>query len=197
MTAINLHISKSQAVICVDSLASLPRSKEPAKFVSKAFPLMHIHTVVLGAGTFQFILDWVRFIQEQSYATNVLDLNKITPKYLNKLVGKYSTQGFEQNTIYHIGYMEKDESIHAFSYRSDNLFTSKKYEYVSTVTKPPIKIPEVKTLPDDLYNTMVQQKIEDDKALVGEKVGIGGKCFAILVDKHGIFISAGKTLDTG
>ena len=197
MTAINLHIAKSQAVICVDSQASLPMSGEPAKFVSKAFPLMHIHTVVLGSGTFQFVLDWVRFIQEQSLATNVLDLDRITPEYLNKLVQKYSDQGLGQNTIYQIGYMEKDESIHAFSYRSNDQFTSKQYEYVSTVTKPPVEIPDVKTLPDDLYEAMVQQKIDDDKKATSEKVGIGGKCFAILVDRNGIFISGGKTLANG
>ena len=185
MTAINSIIHPEYVFIGMDSLAAFPETKEPYKFVTKIFPLIHLNMVICGTGIYQFICDWYFKFNCIVTEKEISGVDKMAPCMLQSLWEKYKFGPNENSvsTIFHFGYDAKEKYFRAFKYRSENNFASEEYECknnVVTIIKPEtdyeieIASLRIEDIPNIFKEILIKQRSDDMKLPQCNRFGIGG-----------------------
>ena len=196
MSALVYMLAKDKICIATDTLSVYPDNKKPFKFVTKAFLLPHLKAIICGTGCLNLISEWFIFVQNQVVAQDLYYLDKISPENLQKLYKKIEHHwgAVCSSTIYHFGYIEREEKFVGFAYRSEHDFKSEQLIY-SLGVKPRYKevvdiaIDEIKNkgLPDTFVEIIKKLKSIDDKLPVSERSGIGGEVHFFMLTQKEMF----------
>ena len=133
---------------------------------------------------------------------SINDLNCLAENDMKNILYRYN-----KTTIYQFGFDENNNLL-AFAYRSDNNYMSEKMIY-SLCYKPTEmdvtyrinimseleKSVKNNTINDFLFNLMSKQKERDDKLPKSKKVGIGGICQILILNKNGFNLTNYKRFD--
>lgn len=185
-------------MIFMDTLA-LRTDKKPLKYSSKIFPLPHLRGVLCGTGSFNTIMDWFVYIQEQIVG-NIIDIpNRIAPSRLKEIHSRYDLNGTNATTIYHFGFnpREEDSRIRGFAFRSINNFSMEELRYgigIKPHNDDILKYFDAElnssggNSVDLMINLIKKQKDNDDKEHPTNRLGIGGSIHLFHLDKFHQFI---------
>lgn len=184
MTALNFVLEPDRVCVAMDTLAVNPGTKEPHKFVSKIFPVLHLRGLLCGTGTMQIILDWFVAIQDSAFVGDMVHLGQFTPDARRRIASRYATEATGSTTIYHFGYDTFARHFRGFAFRSERNYEAEELTY-GIGTKPPIDIGAFDSLPAGFIDIMMRQRVSDRAAPLEEQVGIGGEIqFAVLTPEQ-------------
>jgi hypothetical protein len=180
MTALNFLLEPDRVCIATDTLA-LSLGGRSHKFATKIFPLPHLQLIICGTGLLQLATDWYLFVQTSAVVRSIIGLNKFAPAILRELWARHPEASGTSGTIYHFGFDEEAGYFRGFAFRSSNDFEEEELQQNAFGVKPPVLMPEIKTLPDGFIELVSRQREEDLRRPVQERIGVGGEVqFAIL-----------------
>lgn len=194
MTAFNYLLQKDLVIVAMDTLVSDSIDKRPLKLISKIHLISHANCLICGTGSLEAIQSWLNWVENHNI-TNIIDLNILAKKDINRLLFRYNKYG--TTTVYQFGYDEKHSEFIGYAYRSTNNYQFEKLQYGIGVKpdagikgdKKELSIEMLNKFKSDsmeefFYKIMKEQKLYDDKLPVNEKVGIGGRCQVIILSKN-------------
>lgn len=183
-TALNFSVSPQRVVIVMDTMALHPDTKRPGRYATKFFVLQHLNGVMCGTGNWQFVLSWYLMLQTDVLALDIDEVNKYAPDSLRQMAQVYGLGEGNTATIYHFGLSLRDDVYRGYAYRSTDNFTPVVFNDGNGV-KPPVDnwVPSFNSV-EAMVETVKQQKIDDERLPLSQRVGIGG-------DIHRVVLEAG------
>ncbi len=133
MSSLIFHTEETQVLIATDTLATSPDGR-PFKFTTKAFPVPHLKMLIAGTGAGGFLDRWLVQINDRMLVRDIDHLDLHTPRNLAEIWSRYKEEfpSFPDGcttTVYHFGFSQATEVIHAYAYRSERGFTSERLGY--------------------------------------------------------------------
>lgn len=189
MSILNYILLPRKGIIIIsDSIASLPDGR-PIRYVSKVFPLPHIHSVICGTGCLGPIIDWYAFILKHLTVRDIGGLNKVAPRHLRDIYAGYGSKR-SATAIIQFGFIPEDGCYYGCAFRSDDGFSREELppgiglnpEH-ETATAFFRKIESGLDPLPLLIDICKQQKIRDDTLPPEKRLGIGGSLFSYTMVK--------------
>jgi len=183
MTSLLFALEPERIVVACDSL-SCTVDKLPRGFVSKIHPLPHLSTVVCGTGSASVLTHWLCTICENVVARNVDVLVELAGDQLmgidQRLRDVYPEAAGLTSTVYHFGYSWSEKSFVGYAHRSGDGYRPERVEYGFGMKPPPENMAAaaarwLEAGPQSLVELMQQQKDDDERRPLHERVGIGGE----------------------
>jgi len=182
MSILNFFHSERATLILSDSLAS-EGAGIPFLFVTKVHPLPHLNTLVCGTGSLNTVMNWLNFIQLNVIASDINDLNEVSPENIKRIYQETTGTNGPFTTIYQFGYSEKTNKNHGYCYRSTNGFVGESVQEGFGV-KPGDGIDVesiVRSRSDDInaaFKQICLKQQEVDMAKTGsDRLGVGGSVY--------------------
>jgi hypothetical protein len=177
MSSLIYFTQEQQVFVATDTLAVSPDGK-PLMFTTKTLIVPHLQMMMAGTGAGGFLDRW--FVQVNRMVVAGIDnLNYHTPKSLADLWLKFKEENGSipdglTTTVYHFGFSETTDRIHAYAYRSENAFVSEPLKYCLGV-KPECTVPDNFELPRDIRTMMDGQRAIQRSFPSKKRIYIGGE----------------------
>lgn len=171
---------------------------------TKFFPLLHLNGVVAGTGSFDFIMDWVIYLNKYMKYPNYFDeVDDSMTDYMLNLAKKHKDEyGLDvmslPTTIYHFG--NSEEGFKCLKYHSGNDFKKEEMPRGAIAMKPGLEIVSdgwqdkrrAPVDPESINNNMAVYieaiKKLQDVSIEKRQVCIGWQIHYALLNEGGIYI---------
>ena len=178
MTSLIYYTDPKQAFIATDTLAVI--GSEAYLFITKAFYLPHLGTIIAGTGIGRFSDDWMLRVNTSLRVDGIESLDVETPELLRAQWADFQRElsGLQgkTTTIYHFGFSESTGEMTGFAYRSVNDFASERIAH-GIGSKPGDVMPPGDEL--DIKAMMDEQRRLQSKVPADKRIYIGGDAMAI------------------
>lgn len=185
MSSLIFVIEETQVLVAADTLA-VRQDGTPSYFTTKAFALPHLRMVIAGTGSAGFLDAWFYQINTRMRRRGIDHLNEYAPTGLARLWAEHNDlwekAGVKPNTIttvYHFGFSETAELVHAFAYRSENGFRSDPIGYGTGAkpecTRADLSVQQVLEDPPIIRKMMDEQRAIQRNLPREQRLYIGGQ----------------------
>ena len=199
MTSLIYLFDESQAIIATDTLSSLCETLSPHKFTTKTLIVPHLKMIICGTGAGGFADHWFLTVNKKMIVPDIDYLDYHTPVNLNSLWQEFKKDFPPDDVtanIYHFGFSKKDDSIHAYVYRSTSDFKSERIKdgmgYIPECTPIIPKCTPINPLdafPNIKKMMREQREIQSSKS-EQERINIGGEIQIHYLSKNGFNVFA-------
>lgn len=185
MTAINIFLTKKNAIVYWDTLATNPLKKgdkklKPKLYTNKVFVLPQFKSVFAVTGSLQLGLAYFKFLSESFIGMDVDSIKNIELKYFKTFLKEnYNLKLFGK--IYLIGFSVKEKIIKGFKLEIniDGIFVWNEIQE-GLLIKPEVENIETffltqENIDNGFVQLMISQKEEDHQKRIEDQVGIGGE----------------------
>lgn len=193
MSALVFLLTAEKVCVAMDSLALYGDTKEPFKYITKLYPLLHLRSLICGTGCMNLIDAWVSFVQPHIVAKDILFLDSIAPQSLNDLHKQLNLANETSATIYHFGFDDERQRLIGYAYRSKNDYRSEELQDGlgikpddGDVVQAALSVVTERGFPDGFVDLISMQRENDRLRPLEGKVGIGGEVHIALLDKSQI-----------
>ena len=185
MTALVFALQPEQVCIAMDTLVIGADDRMPLSFQRKFLSVPESDLVVAGTGHAGFINGWFQHLQANLSGATIDDLNAEVPNIFRASVSAEGGLSGLTATIYHFGYLAREQRYVGYAYRSEHDFCSDRLQYALGY-KPvvPVAPSDDIRFPDFLIDIILEQQRQDCLLPIAEKVGIGGEIeFVVMSDR--------------
>ena len=182
MTAMNWSLHPKQLLLFCDTLATDGSDHLPRGLTTKVFVLGHLNAVICGAGLANAVSEFYGHVVANMVVKDIKHLDEFAPDIIagifERLIEPLPPSSDKQPTatIYSFGWIQEEERLGGFAYRSTNDFVSERLGY-GTCVKPPtndLSIVEQITSLEGFIELMITQQAEDRCKARKDRLGIGG-----------------------
>lgn len=186
MSALIFYTDSEQIIVATDTLV-VDQEGKPSFFTSKAIYLPHLRTIIAGTGIGGFSVKWAEHVNNEMLLSGIENLDYHTPQGLRDLWSEVKKElGFPEKqttTVYQFDLSPKSLEPLGFAYRSTNDFKSENLGY-GIGCKPECMIPEGPFSVDYLAVMMREQRENQEKLPLTERLHIGGECVVLHLTKE-------------
>lgn len=127
MTAINFILSPGAVVVLTDTLMTDDEGR-PAAFVSKAYPIPHLLTIISGRGTSELIAGWAFDVACRTLAADFDVLVDLAPEALASRWAALDGKRTPTTTVYAFGWSPDEARVVGYAFRSGSDFEPERLE---------------------------------------------------------------------
>lgn len=128
MTAINFDLQPELLVLFADTLMT-DLEGQPAAFVTKAYPIPHLSTIITGRGSSNLIAEWAFEISCRTLVSDFDMLVEMAQPMLQRGWAGQEGQRPDSSTVFVFGWSATQGQIEGYAFRSGTGFEPELLEY--------------------------------------------------------------------